>query len=43
MMDFWVQASCPKYTDLFDEEDDSLSNAIQTIFPMTERAWSIGI
>ncbi len=38
-MEFWIQASCPKYTGVFDGEDQILSNAIETIFPMmTEKA-----
>ncbi|AZS13826.1 hypothetical protein [Paenibacillus lutimineralis] len=38
-MDFWIQASRPKYTGLYDKEDQNLSNAIETIFPMmTEKA-----
>ncbi|QDX92977.1 hypothetical protein EEL32_06805 [Brevibacillus laterosporus] len=38
-MNFWIQASCPKCTGIFDEEDENLSNAIETIFPMmTEKA-----
>ncbi len=38
-MDFYIQASCPRYTGEFDEEDYNLSTAIETIFPMmTEEA-----
>lgn len=38
-MDFWIQASSPECTSEFDEEDQTLSDAIQTVFPMmTERA-----
>lgn len=34
MMDFWIQASCPRCTGIFDEEDYNLSTAIETVFPM---------
>jgi hypothetical protein len=38
-VDFWIQASCPRCTGFFDGEDQNLSNAIETIFPMmTEKA-----
>ena len=41
-MEFWIQASCPKYTKSFDSDDESLSDAIQTVFPMlTEKAFLI--
>ncbi|MCX7746159.1 MAG: hypothetical protein N2645_04575 [Clostridia bacterium] len=33
-MDFYIQASCPRYTGVYDEEDYNLSTAIETIFPM---------
>ncbi|UKS27376.1 hypothetical protein LOZ80_00010 [Paenibacillus sp. HWE-109] len=38
-MDFWIQTSSPNCTGIFDEDDQNLSNAIETIFPMmTEKA-----
>lgn len=33
-MCFRIQASCPRYTHRYDEEDEDLSSAIETIFPM---------
>ena len=33
-MDFWIQASQPRFTSLFDEEDYNLSTAIETAFHM---------
>ena len=32
--DFWIQASCPKWTTKASQEDDTLCDAIQTIFPL---------
>jgi hypothetical protein len=33
-MSFIIQASSPKYTDIFDIQDENLSQAIETIFPL---------
>jgi hypothetical protein len=37
--DFWIQASCPRWTTIASPDDESLADAIDTIFPSnTERA-----
>lgn len=42
IMGFWIQASSPRFTNEFDIEDENLTEAVETIFPLwTENMYII--